>query len=400
MTTQRTQRTRRGNSASIFALLMPTLMGSVAMGVDWGAVAVARMQVQAAADAAAVAATTDMVNQNVAEPRAAAYAAAMKINGIEPEVIEFAYGTWYDDSSTFVANDNTDRNAVRIRTRAVLPMTFAWILGVSEVTIIAESGAGPAVIPRRAPDHVLVLDVTCSMSTSEIDAEVLAATELLDCVKGRSDPSSRGGVAVFTGLDFPVVYDLVEYGVSSYDDLYDDTAAIRKCNIGDMPPCNTNTDQATGLESGLEILDVADPPVPVDVGQVVILMSDGQPSARPVCQQQYYDMEDDGDVLFPLQERCAALGVSCSWWGGCTQNQPNSGTLTQWADIARAKAIARDVDVYTVYYGTNNSGSNFLNYHIRANDGTHNVATTPAEITEVFKEVCVEFTGGTAGMLW
>ncbi len=437
MTTRRTNRQRRGNTAALFGLMLPVLMGSVAMGVDWGAVAVARLQVQAAADAASVAATTDMDNINVASARATAYAAAMRINGVEPTVEETVYGWWDSSTRTFFPNNNhPDKNAVRVRTQAVMPMYFAWILGVDEVTINAESGAGPAVIPRRAPDHVMSLDVTCSMSNYEISQERIAALALLDCVKERSDPSSRGGVAVFTGVDHPIVYDLIEYGASTYDDLYEDVEDIVKCTDAGNPSCRTWTNQAAGLESALTILDAADPPVPDEVGQVVILMSDGSPQApsgylyissgsnaykssyaqqyasKPICNQDFYDLEDSGDILFPLQARCGALttytydaGSWNRWWFDGSQRyytgkRPNSTNLTQWADLAKARAVTGEVDVYTVYYGSSSSGSNFLRDHIRANEGTHSQVVTPSQIQDVFKDVCVQFTGGTAGMLW
>ncbi len=151
MTIRNTHRSRRGNTASIFALLIPALMGSVAMGVDWGAIAVARLQVQAAADAGAIAATTEMDDSTVAEALAEAYVNRVMINGVQPSLSEFTYGVWDEGNSVFTPGDVDGKNALRVRTSATIPMYFSAIFGLTEVVVTGEAGAGPEVVPNRAP---------------------------------------------------------------------------------------------------------------------------------------------------------------------------------------------------------------------------------------------------------
>lgn len=396
MARRTTKRTRRGNTAAIFALLTPTLMGSVAMGVDWGAISVARLQVQAAADAAAIAATAEMDDANVAEDIAGSYAAHVLINGVEPDVYEFTYGVWDSDSRTFYPGDVSGKNALRVRTEATIPMYFSSLFGLTEITVRGEAGAGPGVVPNRAPDHAVILDTTCSMSQYEIQLEREATEALVECVNQRSDPDSRGGIGVFGGVDWQV-QEISTYG-SDYDVLMDSMSEIRRCGSGTVPCSNTN--QASGLELGLHMLEEVNDTRPDDVGQVVILMSDGEPIRYPICQYSYYQMEWDGQVQFPVYERCQDLS------GGNYNRRyydhiPRVSDITDWANAARDRAIADGIEIYTVFYGTDEDGNSWLRDNVTSDpDELHFQALTAQDIPDTFVDICVAFSGGSSGMLW
>ena len=142
---------RRGNTATTFALLTPVLMATTAMGVDWGAISVAKYQVQAAADAAALAATSSMENPAVALGRAESYASRVQVNGRTPQVTDLSIGTWNADTRSFTRGGNQP-NAVKVKTAVPMPLYFSALMGKTELTLHAEAGAGPRVLPRRAPD--------------------------------------------------------------------------------------------------------------------------------------------------------------------------------------------------------------------------------------------------------
>ncbi len=405
MRTLRHDNGRRGTAASMFGLMLPAILGSVAMGVDWGQVTVAQVQVQAAADAAALAATTDMNNQARAEALAASYASQVLVNGVVPQLSEFTYGVWdpaAGPNGTFFPSAGPDpaNNAVRVRTEATVPMYFSALFGVTEVTVRGEAGAGPAVVPNRAPDHAVVLDTTCSMNRTEIRYEREAAQALLDCVKQRSAPESRGGLATFGGVDH-IEAEIVEYG-TDFDQL--DLAASRVvgCYDGGAPCSNTN--QASGLEVGLWMLDAVSDTRPDDVGQVIVLMSDGEPVGYNICRTSFFRMYDDGDIKFPLRDRCAPLyGWYYDWrrrrWRRGYRT-PTTSDITQWANMAQDAALAAGVDIYTVFYGRNNSADDWLRQNVATSDDLHFRALTADEIADTFVDICVQFTGGSAGLLW
>ncbi|MCO4745335.1 MAG: VWA domain-containing protein [Proteobacteria bacterium] len=377
------QNDRRGSYAVTFSIILPVLIGFVAMGVDWGAVAVARIQVQAAADSAAMAATTSLDDGDIAWDRAERYAASVTANGITPAVSDVRFGEWDHDAEFFDVNGD-DVNAVRVVTEAQVPMYFTRLFGWDEVTVRGVAGAGLA-LPARAPDMVLVLDVTGSMSPYEIQQERFATEALIDCVAERSHPESRASIVLFGGVDYTQV-GMVELG-QDYGQLMAAAGTIQGCGRG--TPCS-NTNPASGYEAALSILEEAD--TPEDVGQVVILMSDGEPVPYPaICGRSYLRKARRGDFRFPLEERCEQVG-------GFRGVDP--WALTTWASQAQDKAIEREVDTYSVFYGRNQRGSDFLEDYIRAGDGEHSIALASHQIDDAFTDICLEYTSSDAALIF
>lgn len=376
---------RRGQAATIFALTLPSLMGLAAFGLDFGLVTSARFQAQAVADAAALAATEAIDDRTQGMVIAQAYADRMSLNGVTMTVDDVVFGYWDSEAETFVPAGN-DANAVKVEVSAEVPMHLARIFDLETVRVSAEAGAGAKVVPNRAPDTVLVLDTTLSMSQSEIRAERDAAEALLECVKRNSAPESRVAMVLFGGVD-SVVMDMSEYG-DDWRQIERSVDEIQRCrNWGPWNPCS-HTNPASGYEAALDILENAD--TPEDVGQAIVLMSDGMPTVNNViCGNRFRRWDNRGYFRFPLSQRCAET----NW-------RIESSDLRDWTLGARAKAVERGVDVYTTYYGTNLVGSTWLKDHVMANNGTHHRALRREDIDDAFVDICVQFTGSSAGMVF
>jgi Flp pilus assembly protein TadG len=391
-------RNRQGNTALILALSLPALLGFVAMAVDWGAVAVARNQVQSAADAAAMAATSSMDDRARAVTLAQTYAANVGINGLPVRVdaADVVFGSW--DGTTFTPTDVAP-NVVKVTARADLPMTLTRLFGVDSVHIASAAGAGPTVVAKRAPDIVLALDVTGSMDASEIAQERVAAQALLDCVHERSTGESRIGIVLFTGVD-TVRAPMLEVG-ADYTELSSRIAGIRGCGSTGMPACS-GTNQAAGIGGALAMLATAD--TPEGVGQAALVMSDGEPNADAICDASNYT----GAGWRPdLQSLCAELGTTTRCTGSgrrrtCTtsQSQPTEATYAAWADDYVDASEAADIDVYTVYYGSETAGISFMEDHVAAGDGFSLVSPTATAMDEAFEDICQAYVGSSAGMVF
>lgn len=384
---------RRGNVAIIMVLVFFLVLGGGAMVLDWGQVSVARTQVQAAADAAALAAASSLDDPSTALSRAQAYARATTANNLRPTVDEDAVviGEW--DGSSFTPGGSAP-NAVTVRTYEDVPMTLSKVFGVQSVRVHGYAGAAPDVVATRAPDIAVILDVTGSMSTSELASERAAAQALLDCVAERATTDTRMAIGLFTGVD-TVLVDWSEVG-PDYSTLSAKIASIRGCGSSGMPACS-GTNHAAALGSALVMLQDAN--TPEDVGQVVLVMSDGEPNADSICSSTYYT---SAGWRPDLKAKCNTL-TSCTTRRGrttCTQNQPTESNYLSWVQDYQSTAEDGGIDVYTVYYGTETAGINYLEDNLRAGEGFSLNTPTPSEISDAFEEICTAYTASTPGLLF
>jgi hypothetical protein len=69
-------------------------------------------------------------------------------------------------------------NAIVVKQQAIVPMWFAQILGVRNMTITATSTAGRTGGPPKSLDIELVLDTTASMNTADSNCSIRGATRL------------------------------------------------------------------------------------------------------------------------------------------------------------------------------------------------------------------------------
>lgn len=408
---------RRGSSYTVVMLAMPVMIASVAMGVDWGQVAVARMQAQAAADEGALAAASALTDrpktstaiaaaQAVGAKRAEQYASGMAVNGIIPQVESVTLGYYDGVWSTRVPSDQAP-NAVEVVATARVPMSFARFFGMESVLVRSTARAGAAVIAKRAPDLVIVQDVTPSMSVADLTAAKDANGALVDCIETYATGDTRGSFVRFAN-SAEIVQSLV-----SYDDapgaLYDVASGRRSGVYTSSGVCLASggcTNHASGMYMGVSVLNGATEP-PEDVGQAIIFITDGAPySGGYDCTSTIYDSSPSTPYKTWLKSRCAALTPSTSqtacenaggkWnssltpkcraadngsestaqmgvgvcsktayttearcegnggvWRQKTGTTPNPSTLTRLADETRLLAAGgtwRDIDVYAVYY--------------------------------------------------
>ncbi len=279
---------------------------------------------------------------------------------------------------------------------------MTWRATFSSVLLLAAnaSAGGP---PDRAPDLVMVLDATCSMSDSEIDAQRDAAHAFLDCINTRAAPESRLAVVTFGGVDF-MLQDMTELVGGGYAQLDTAIAGMVSCRDGGAPCSNTN--HASGYDAAVEILDRA--ATPPQVGQTIVFVSDGSPAEYEICRFPFYAYEDAGIVQFDLWDRCQSLPGSWvfdtgrnRWAWIPDQGRPNTADYRDWCDLSKAEAIAAGVDTYTVYYGSGSrepdgspsQNQSWMQDHILAGNGFQGWAPTPAEITDRMLDVCVAVTG-------
>ncbi|MCY2987184.1 MAG: pilus assembly protein TadG-related protein [Planctomycetota bacterium] len=166
--TVRRRHRRSGAIAVLTALLLISLVGFAALGIDVGYILVAKRQLQRSSDAAAHAAALNISNPAVARP------AARDIIGFNPVLgqtlqltdADIIFGTrnWSTSGYSFTWN-TLPYNAVKVTVRKTqdspngsLPLILAPLLGHSRADFSASSIA--VVYPR---DIVFVLDVSGSM---------------------------------------------------------------------------------------------------------------------------------------------------------------------------------------------------------------------------------------------
>jgi hypothetical protein len=351
------------------------------MGLDWGAVAVTRDEVQTAADAAAMVATTSLTDRPEAVRRAQAYAAQVVTNGV-PVVVDDAdvvVGTWRGGSFTATS---TNPDAVRVSAHADLPMTLTRFFGVDSVRISAVGGAGVRIVRHRAPDLVLALDVTDTMTAADLTRQRTAAQAMVDCVVSRATPDSRIGIVVYTGLD-AIRSPMLTVG-DGYAGLSSLIAGIHACGTPGMPTC-LGENQAAGMGSAMVML--AEAGTPDGVGQAILLESAGLPHANGICVAANYDRVGWRPELRAL---CGDLGGA----------QPTDATYRTWADGYSASAEASAIDIYTVYYGTDAAGILYLADHIASGSGTSASVTRGTAMDTAFEGVCSTFATSASGMIF
>lgn len=160
-----------GSVAMLFGVTILVLCGMVAFSVDYSRTIAVRSRLQAAADAAVLAAsptggqTQDQVNANVTNT--------------------FTYNMpdQYMSASVTVDPPVAITNGYRVTASADVPMSFGKLLGVDTITVRA---LAEAIRSQNNIEMALVLDNTFSMSGSKISALQSAAKSLVDQIVAAS----------------------------------------------------------------------------------------------------------------------------------------------------------------------------------------------------------------------
>jgi Flp pilus assembly protein TadG len=183
--TQRLRSNRRGLVAVLTAILLVVILGMVAFAVDIGYGTLAKTELQAAADAAALAAAgssnlpkADVVR--VAQGFAHYHQVAGRSVLLNPDDVQF--GVWDISTRTF-APSNDVSTAVKVTVRADaanggnVSLFFGSILGVNSLT---EKASAVAVVNPR--DIAFVVDLSGSMNFDTTPDSSSATTSLIQAV--------------------------------------------------------------------------------------------------------------------------------------------------------------------------------------------------------------------------
>ena len=353
-------REESGAILPVAVLCLTVILGMGALAIDVTRGFVARDQLQASADAAALAGASLVFDQTASRAAALQYGNLNAPTGAGTVIsaADVVFGTWNSGTRTFTAG-GANPNAVQTTTRMTgaqgnaVPTVIASALGFNSfdvtATAIATGDNG------AQWDVVLVQDVTGSFRAELPDA-VTADQTLLSCINNRARPQSLIGGVAFTGEGLHLQQlDELQNGFNA---IYNSFGNLRSCDRPGMPRCS-GTHIGAGMQYALDQYTTYDtangPPAPGGPPRkrAMIIVSDGEPNCRrPVC-------------------------------GSSTQDLRNQA-------VARANdADAAGISVFTVLYnqGHSQGASNFLSSLTRG-EGTFHETPDPTRLTDLLETIC------------
>jgi Flp pilus assembly protein TadG len=155
-------RDERGGVLPLVGLSLTVILGFAALAIDVTHQRALDAQLGATADAAALAAATQLPNEAKALETALEYAESNMPptqHGTVLEADDIVFGTWYEETRSFVAGGPVT-NAVQVTTRRSeqngnpAPTFFMRIFGRHQVDLSAQSLAG-SVLFKKSPKHGL-----------------------------------------------------------------------------------------------------------------------------------------------------------------------------------------------------------------------------------------------------
>ncbi len=232
-------RSRRGNYATIVALLMAVLLGFASFSLDWFRIRAADQQIQYAADAAALAAVIEMTYGGTRGDAIQMADAILEENIVGEErggisgAYTFGQYDWGNPDHEAAWNANAvPPNAIRVIAarnnssgRGEVPLYLAPTFGGPDSAAVV----GDAVAAIRAREICLVLDLTGSF-LDEMDDARAAVLTFLDIVATQGSPGDRICMVTFTGgAELYTPLTLVE---GNSDDIADTWDNLDICNFG------------------------------------------------------------------------------------------------------------------------------------------------------------------------
>ncbi|WP_294236127.1 TadE/TadG family type IV pilus assembly protein [uncultured Sphingomonas sp.] len=171
-------RHRRGSVMMMFALVLPMLVFTIGMGIDYARAMKAQTKLNAIADAAALSAVSKTA-LGMADDQAVAYARSFfdtqtsNVTGSGDVVIT--------NVSISAPTDNTGRRNATVRYTGVSNNVFAAILGIKTLTVSGQSQTTNATAPDI--DFYMLLDVSGSMAlpTTSAGLAKVAASNSKKC---------------------------------------------------------------------------------------------------------------------------------------------------------------------------------------------------------------------------
>jgi len=189
---------RRGATFALVSIAMLAFLGAVAAAIDFGWIALARTQLQVSADAAALAAASELSISNAAARDAAHdYVDLNQVGGPGEHGVldnsDIVFGIW-DKLAGIFSPSSTGANAVQVTVRKHLPLFFGAMYGHPYVDL--EASAVGIAGPR---DIAFVIDLSGSMNN---DTEIWATSSINSAFPGYSTIGTNTMVNVFSDFGF------------------------------------------------------------------------------------------------------------------------------------------------------------------------------------------------------
>lgn len=211
-------RSRRGNYSLFFAMLLPILLGFLALAIDIGRLRVARVQIQGAADAAALAALAELRagnSQGDAEAAAEDAANATRMQSVAAGGnlfdVQVNFGDWdFPGQAWSDRGGSINGVTVQVEQNRPLGLLFAPVFeaGGFARTVYQGGLEGNGAIERslstvrraslRPRDIVIVLDVSRNV-VDHLDGLHDAAEDLIDVINDFRMPEDRVAIVEFAG---------------------------------------------------------------------------------------------------------------------------------------------------------------------------------------------------------
>lgn len=230
---------RRGNYATIVALLMSVLLGFASFSLDWFRIRAADQQIQYAADAAALAAVIELSYGGTQADAALMGDAILERNivgeergGISGSYTFGKYDWGNPDHDAAWTGNSIPANGVRVTAardgasgRGEVPLYLAPTFGGPDSAAVI----GEAVAAIRAREICVVLDLTGSF-LEEMDDARAAVRTFLDIVATQASPGDRICMVTFTGG--AELYTPLTLVAGNEDDIDDRWADLNICDFG------------------------------------------------------------------------------------------------------------------------------------------------------------------------
>ncbi len=285
------RKSRSAGTVTIFIVLgMSALLGVMALAIDTGFMYMTRLQLQNAADAAAVAAMRSFLDEGEIFPTASPSVVPFEMvvanevavrhsaGGLPvmlklPDDVEFGY--WNFGSRTFTPGIGFGSPAARVTARreegspgGPIGLFFARVLGRSEANVNA---AAVAAIRRR--DLIIVQDRTYSF-VDEFDDAQNADKALVDAMVTQSIAGDRIGLVTFA-RDVTEEAQLTDLSTGTQSMLETTIDAFDVCTGPGPPggPCY-GTDIAVGIDQARQMFASS---TAGNSEQVMVIVSDGVP---------------------------------------------------------------------------------------------------------------------------
>lgn len=416
----------RGAAMIALTIYLPFFIGLTTLAVDMSNVLWTRSSLQVAAEAAALAATAKLPNNNqCSDQNSACWWAREYANRNMPNVLaesDVVVGKWTDRCANGTSAEScfepipagascvdypfpsgtASCNAVKVTTRKSLNLTLAQTFGFGtfdvSATAIAVFGMGQFGA-QPTWDVIIVQDVSPSF-VEELPLGKDADRALLECMRKNAAPGSRMGITPFSGCAAGAGtyggYNMNCTGLTNYRtpvNVTNDAGYNAVYNkIGDDPNNNVLDGSSTGLKmcydpnrrlNGQPDPRYNDPALPPCTNTNIAAGIDSayrqfcpsSPCTPPAIAQ------SRRAIVIVTDGEPVGHSINCGSNSSCTN------TLKTLAEQRAADAAAAGIDVYTIWYGPNNNAAQWLRT-LRKGNGLALETPDPARLPELMVQIC------------